>query len=71
MLDATERSKKIKEFIKAFKWKGPVFEISALTGEGCQSLCFAIQKYLDEQQAVVDAQEERDADVRFTDIEKK
>ena len=57
--------KEIKDFIKAYKWKGPVFEISGLTGEGCKALCFAIQKYLDEQKALVDAQEEYDADVRF------
>ena len=69
MLEKEEREKKIKAFLKAFKWKGPVFEISALTGDGCQALCFAIQKYVDAQQAAVDAQEEYEADVRFTDVE--
>ena len=71
MLAEEDRAKKIKAFIKGFKWKGPVFEISALTGDGCQALCFAIQKYVDERQAAVDAQEEHEADVRFTDVENK
>ena len=65
MLEEAERTKRVKDFIKKFKWKGPVFEISGLTGQGCRELCFAIQKYLDEQKAKVDAQEEYDADVRF------
>jgi GTP-binding protein len=42
-----------------------VFEISALTGQGCQTLCFAIQGYLDDQNTKRDEQEERVADVRF------
>jgi GTP-binding protein len=71
MLPDAERAKKIKDFIKAYKWKGPVFEISGLTGEGCKALCFAIQKYLDEQKAKVDAQEEYDADVRFKEENQK
>jgi GTP-binding protein len=65
MLEEPDRAKRVKEFIKKFKWKGPVFEISGLTGQGCKELCFAIQKYLDAQKAKVDAQEEYDADVRF------
>jgi len=47
MIPEEERAKRIKAFIKAYGWKGPVFEISALTGEGCQQLCYAIQKDLD------------------------
>ena len=65
MIEESERPKRVKDFIKKFKWKGPVFEISGLTGQGCRELCFAIQQYLDEQKAKVDAQEEYDADVRF------
>jgi GTP-binding protein len=65
MLEEPVRVKRVKEFIKKFKWKGPVFEISGLTGQGCKELCFAIQTYLDAQKAKVDAQEEYDADVRF------
>ena len=65
MIEPEERIKRVKAFVKAYGWKGPVFEISALTGQGCQTLCFAIQGYLDDQNTKRDEQEERDADVRF------
>ena len=65
MIEPEERIKRVKAFIKAYGWKGPVFEISARTGQGCQTLCFAIQGYLDDQNTKRDEQEERDADVRF------
>ncbi|MBV8666434.1 MAG: GTPase ObgE [Burkholderiaceae bacterium] len=44
-----ERAKRVKDFIKRFGWKGPVFEISALTREGCEDLVIAIYDYLAEQ----------------------
>jgi hypothetical protein len=28
------------------RWKRPWFKVSALTGEGCRELCFAIAKEL-------------------------
>ncbi len=37
-----ERAQVVKDFIKRYKFKGPTFEISALTGEGTRELCFAI-----------------------------
>ena len=42
MVPADERAKRVKEFVKRYKWNGPVFEISALTREGCQPLIHAI-----------------------------
>ncbi|MDB5729584.1 MAG: obgE [Noviherbaspirillum sp.] len=44
-----ERKKRVKDFIKRFGWKGPVFEISALTRDGCDELVTAIYDYLAEQ----------------------
>ncbi|HZW13535.1 MAG TPA: GTPase ObgE [Noviherbaspirillum sp.] len=44
-----ERKKRVKDFVKRFGWKGPVFEISALTREGCEDLITAIYDYLAEQ----------------------
>ncbi|MGV3743139.1 MAG: Obg family GTPase CgtA [Burkholderiaceae bacterium] len=41
-----ERKKRVKDFIKRFGWKGPVFEISALTREGCENLINEIYNYL-------------------------
>ncbi len=42
MLDAEERERRTKDFVKRFKWKGPVFSISALTHEHCDELARAI-----------------------------
>lgn len=44
-----ERNKRVKDFVKRFGWKGPVFEISALTRAGCEDLVTAIYDYLAEQ----------------------
>ena len=35
------------EFVRRLRWKGPVFLVSALTGEGCRELTFAIMKHLE------------------------
>ena len=49
MVPAGEREKRIKDFKKRFGWKGPVFEISALSREGCQELVMEIYNYLSAQ----------------------
>jgi GTPase len=46
MVPAEERDKRVKDFVKRFKWKGPVFQISALTREGCEPLIRAIYKHV-------------------------
>ncbi|MEQ1560217.1 MAG: Obg family GTPase CgtA [Methyloglobulus sp.] len=38
-----------KAIIKDLKWKGPVFKISAINGEGTKELMFAIMNFLEEQ----------------------
>lgn len=43
-----ERKKRVKDFIKRFGWKGPVFEISALNRDGCEDLITEIYRYLEE-----------------------
>ncbi len=45
-LDDAVRKERIAQFIEAFGWSGPVFSISALTGEGCRQLTYAIMDYL-------------------------
>jgi GTP-binding protein len=40
----------IHAFVKRYKFKGPVFEISALTREGCEPLIKAIYKHIKAQQ---------------------
>ena len=46
MVPAEEREKRVKDFVKRFKWKGPVFQISALTREGCEPLIRAIYQHV-------------------------
>ena len=46
MVPAEEREKRVKDFIKRFRWKGPVFQISALTREGCEPLVRAVFKHV-------------------------
>jgi GTP-binding protein len=46
MVDADARVAQVKEFVRRMRYKGPVFEISALTHDGCDALSKAIYKYL-------------------------
>jgi GTPase len=46
MVPVEKRDKLVKDFVKRFKWKGPVFLISALTREGCEPLIRAIYKHV-------------------------
>ncbi len=50
MVDCDARAALVKDFVKRFKFKGPVFEISALTREGCEPLVKAIYKHVKAQQ---------------------
>ena len=42
-----ERDARVKAFVKAYGWKGPVFAVAAVNGEGCRALVFKIQDWLD------------------------
>ena len=42
MVPVEERAERVKDFVRRFKFKGPVFEISALTHEGCEALVRAV-----------------------------
>jgi GTPase len=46
MVPADERAARVKDFVKRFKYKGPVFEISALTREGCEHLVQGIWQHI-------------------------
>jgi GTP-binding protein len=48
MIPAKERGARVKDFVKRLRWKGPVFQISALTREGCEALTQAIFAEVDE-----------------------
>ncbi|MEO8935734.1 MAG: GTPase ObgE, partial [Burkholderiaceae bacterium] len=53
MIDEAESARRIAAFVKKFKWKGPVFAISALTRAGCEELIFAIERHLSEQRRLL------------------
>ncbi len=59
MIDAAEAEARVATFVKKFKWKGPVFAISALTRDGCEALVQAIDRHLTTERARLHAQEER------------
>jgi GTPase len=67
MLDDETRAKRVADFVKRFKWKGPMFEISALTGQGCEGLIYAIYDHLAKHGAAGRAAEAEElaADPRF------
>jgi len=46
MVPEDERAKRVKDFVKRFAWKGPVFQISGLTREGCEDIVKEIYDYL-------------------------
>ncbi|MBU1358300.1 MAG: GTPase ObgE [Gammaproteobacteria bacterium] len=63
MIPDEERVARVKEFVKRMRFKGPVFEISALTHEGCGALVQAVFQHVQKQQ--VAEQPAVDVDPRF------
>ena len=53
MVPTEERDKRVKDFVRRFRWKGPVFQISALTREGCEPLVQAIYRHVSQVRNVV------------------
>ncbi|ANY63365.1 GTPase ObgE [Comamonas aquatica] len=64
MVPAEERAAKVKDFVKRYKWKGPVYEISALAREGTDRLVQDIFKHVQVQQKAEQPQE-AEYDPRF------
>lgn len=48
LLPEDEREKIFKKFIRSLGWKGKSFVISALSGEGCATLTYAIMEHLEQ-----------------------
>jgi len=55
MLPADEREKICKKLIRSLGWKEKSFIISALTGEGCKELTYAIMEHLEQESRESDA----------------
>jgi GTP-binding protein len=65
MVPIEKREAVVKDFVKRFKYKGPVFQISALTREGCEPLIKSIFQHIKAQQ--IQEQEPVYIDPRFTE----
>jgi len=46
LVPIAEREARIATIVRTLRWKGPVFAISALSGEGCRTLVYAVQTWL-------------------------
>jgi GTP-binding protein len=57
LIPEEERAGRIADFVRAYGWDGPVFALSAISGEGCQPLVFAIMAHLEENRRGVDSEE--------------
>jgi len=66
MIEPAQRDARIKDFVKRFKYKGPVFQISALTHEGCSHLVKAVYQHVHSLQ--VAEQPAAEVDPRFQDV---
>ena len=58
MLPADERDQYKQQFLKDFGWDGKCFIISALTGEGCKEVVYAIMEFLDQNRPVEEPAED-------------
>ena len=47
LVPADEREARVKAFVRSYRWKGPVFAVAAINGEGCRHVVYAIQDWLD------------------------
>jgi GTP-binding protein len=48
LIDAENRERTARKFLRGFGWKGKSFIISAITGEGCRELTFAVMEHLEQ-----------------------
>ena len=65
MVPEEERKQRVSEFVRRFRWKGPVFEISALTRAGCEPLVRAVYEHVARLRNVTP----EDPDPRFQSID--
>ena len=45
--DPAEREKRVAALVRRLRWKGPVFTVSAIKGDGCRDLCRTVGEYLE------------------------
>jgi GTP-binding protein len=47
LLEPAERDRRARAFVRKLGWKGPWFLVSAMKGEGCREMAFAVMDFLD------------------------
>src|SRR5512146_3594159 len=52
LVPANERPARVAAFVKAYRWKGPVYAIAAIDGSGCRALVQAVADWLAEHPAL-------------------
>ncbi len=55
LLEPKEAARRTKDIVRRLRWKGPVFQISGVTGAGTEALTHAVMQYLEEHPRVKDA----------------
>ncbi len=50
LLPEDTREKIVRAFLRKLRWKGKVVSISALTGDGCQALVYAVMDHVEAMQ---------------------
>ena len=54
LVPEAERARAVQRIVKALRWKGPCFSVSALTGEGCQQVVYAVMEALERERPGVE-----------------
>ncbi|MES2355917.1 MAG: GTPase ObgE [Pseudomonadota bacterium] len=69
LLQPEERDERVEAFIRDIGWDGPWFAISAITGDGCKELTYAIMDHLLKSRLAVsqEAEEAEEAEEETTD----
>jgi GTP-binding protein len=60
LIDAEARDATVARLRRRLRTKAPVFAVSAVTGEGCRDLMWAVQRFLAEHAAAAEAAEAAD-----------
>jgi len=60
LMTPAEADKRCKEIVRRLRWKGPVYRISAIKGEGTQELVYGVMSYLEEQRLQASASKKQE-----------
>lgn len=63
LLPPDEQKQVCQTILKELNWQGRVFEISALSGQGCQEVCYNVMNYLEEKESEEKESEEKESTI--------